>query len=75
MNKNQILLYYRKYLKLATQFKSYNYQDYALRKIRFDFETKKSNLEVISKNYEKLNRIVLIQNLYYVPTLIPNIKN
>ena len=72
MNKNQIILYYRKFIKLATQFKSYNYQDYALRKIRYDFQTKQLNSEAISKNYEKLNRIVLLQNLYYVPTMTPN---
>ncbi len=73
MNKNQILLHYRKFIKLSIQFKSYNYQDYALRKIRYDFQTKQSNPEAISKNYEKLNRVVLLQNLYYVPTMIPNI--
>ena len=73
MNKKQVLIYYRKFIKLATQFKSYNYQDYALRKIRHDFQTKQYNQEAISKNYEKLNRVVLLQNLYYVPTMTPSV--
>jgi hypothetical protein len=71
MNKNQILITYKKFIKLAKIYKSYNFQEHALRKIRYDFVTKPYNQEIINKKLDQLNRIILVQNLYYTPTLVP----
>ncbi len=71
MNRNQILTTYKKFIKNTKLLKSYNYQEHALRKIRYDFVTKQYNQETVNKKFEQLNRIILVQNLYYTPTLIP----
>ncbi len=71
MNRNDLLNTYRKYIKIAKMFKSYNIQEHALRKIRYDFVTKQFNQENVDKNLEKLNRMLIVQNLYYQPTLVP----
>ena len=74
MNRSQILISYKKFIKIAKLFKSYNYQEHALRKIRYDFVTKHYNQEIVNKELEKLNRIIMVQNLYYRPTLVPGVS-
>lgn len=71
MNQNQrILKEYKKFLKLAHQIHPYNIRMHALRKMRYDFQNhlnnKNINEDLFTKfkyDYEKLNRIVLIQNI------------
>jgi len=71
MNQNQrILKEYKKFLKLAHEIHPYNIRMHTLRKLRYDFQNHLNNKNTIEDlftkfkyDYEKLNRIVLIQNI------------
>ena len=69
--KTKILLDYKKFVKLAKKINPYNFRQHALRKLRYDFENYHGNSENyvdhinnLNNDYDKLNRIVTIQNLY-----------
>lgn len=73
MNKTRLANEFKKFMKLAEGINSYNLREHALRKLKYDFnnyekiEEEKLNEEVFTKiqqEYEKLDRIRLMQNMY-----------
>lgn len=71
MNQSQkVLKEYKNFLKLAHNINAYNIRLHTLRKLRYDFQNilkkKEFNEELFQKlksEYDKLNRIVLVQNI------------
>ena len=65
MNKNEILVSYRTLIKLAKTLNNYNFRDYFLRKIPFDYRNKKNfDLNEETQKIQELERIIAVQNLY-----------
>jgi len=73
MNQSQKLLReYKNFLKLAHNIHPYNIRMHTLRKLRYDFTNYLKNKDNInedlfsklSSDFERLNRIVLIQNIH-----------
>jgi len=73
MNKIRLANEFKKFMKLAEGINSYNLREHAIRKLKYDFdkyekiEDGKLNEEFFSKienDYQKLDRIKLMQNLY-----------
>lgn len=65
MNKNEILVSYRTLIKLAKTLNNYNFRDYFLRKIPFDYRNKKNfDLNEETQKIQELKRIIAVQNLY-----------
>jgi hypothetical protein len=65
MNKNEILVSYRTLIKFAKTLNNYNFRDYFLRKIPFDYRNKKNfDLNEETQKIQELKRIIAVQNLY-----------
>ena len=69
--KSLVLNYYKKFLRLSNTIQWYNYRDFSKRKLKYDFskiyssDKVDSNLEQKLKDeYEKFQRIIIVQNLY-----------
>ena len=62
---NQIKISYRRFLKLAETLNSYNYREYFIRKIQYDYRnTKNYDVNEQKLKFEELTRIIFVQNLY-----------
>lgn len=67
MCKLKIIESTKKMISLSKTFKSVNFQDYFIRKINYDLERNKYDkftTEELNEEVEKLERIILVQNLY-----------
>ena len=67
MCKLRIIESTKKMIALSKTFKSVNFQDYFIRKINYDLERNKYDKftsEELNEEVEKLERIILVQNLY-----------
>lgn len=62
MNQQQILSYYRKYIREANRIPHYSFREYAKRKIRSDFQVKSST--ELHTEFERLKRISSIITIY-----------
>jgi hypothetical protein len=57
---------YRDFLKEARKIKNYNYQQFAIRKIQYDFrETTEKSRENVLQSLLQLQRIRVLTNMYY----------
>jgi hypothetical protein len=64
-SKQTILKAYRKLIKTAYTLESYNYRDFALRKIKYEFRTKKEfDIKKVEESIKQMNRIHNIYDMY-----------
>jgi hypothetical protein len=71
MNKTQILNFYKRMLRKAKEIEHYNFREHAVRRLRYEFRTNdKLDEKLLTQKYDQLNRIAVVQNLYYKPVLI-----
>ncbi|XP_050740431.1 LYR motif-containing protein 4-like [Eriocheir sinensis] len=77
--RREVLSLYKALLRESEKFTSYNYREYALRRVRDGFRKarnltdeadQKRELEVAKESLEVIKRQVVIGNLYRSPTLV-----
>jgi hypothetical protein len=65
-SKTSILKAYRSLLLAVSEIESYNFRDFAYRRIRHQFKTmNKFEPKEIEEQLKQLNRIALVQNMYH----------
>jgi hypothetical protein len=71
MNKYDLLIFYKKFIRKASEIKYYNFKEHSIRRIRHEFKSNtKLDKNYLQTKYDQLERIVIVQNLYYKPVLI-----